>query len=67
MKVWTVPNAAKAFPIGAKVKYFLSMASKEDFHEGVVSTKPRFVYGRVAVGLSGCIGAFCVDHLELSE
>jgi hypothetical protein len=67
MKVWTVPEAAKAFPVGAKVKFFRIVSDKEDFHEGVISSKPRIVYGEVAVSLDGYIGSFSINHLELSE
>jgi hypothetical protein len=67
MKVWTVPEAAKALPIDAKVKFFLSLSNKEDFHEGVVSSAPRIFLGEVVVSLYGHAGAFCVNHLELSE
>jgi hypothetical protein len=67
MTVQTVSEAAKAFPIGAKVKFFLSMSNKKDFHEGIVSSKPRVVGGKIAVSLDGYVGAFWVNHLELSE
>ena len=67
MKIWTVPEAAKAFPIGTKVKFFLSVSDKEDFHEGVVSSKPKIVGNKIAVSLDGFISLFCVNHLELSE
>ena len=67
MKVRTVSEAAKAFHISAKVKFFPSMSNKKDFHEGVVSSKPRVVNGKIAVSLDGYVGAFWVNHLELSE
>ena len=67
MKAWTVPEAAKAFPVGAKVKFSRIVSDKEDFHEGVISSKPRIVYGEVAVSLDGYIGSFSINHLELSE
>ncbi|RYU62170.1 hypothetical protein [Aliivibrio finisterrensis] len=67
MKVWTVPDAAKAFPIGVKVKYFLDISNKDDFHEGVISSEPRIVRGEVAVLLDGYVGSFSINHLELSE
>lgn len=67
MKTWSVSKAGEAFPIGAKVKFFRIISDKEDFHEGVVSSKPRIVYGEVAVSLDGYIGAFGVNHLEISE
>lgn len=67
MTVQTVSEAEKAFPIGAKVKFSLSMSNKKDFHEGIVSSKPRVVNGKIAVSLDGYVGAFWVNHLELSE
>jgi hypothetical protein len=67
MNSWTVFDIEKKFPIGTKVKYFLDMSNKDDFHEGVVSSKPKVINEKITVSLQGYVGWFWCNCLELSE
>ncbi|SKA56541.1 hypothetical protein [Enterovibrio nigricans] len=65
MKTWTVEEAAKAFPVGSKVKYFPLLRDKSTFHEGEVRSEPWMVCGCVVISVTGKPGGLDVDHLEL--
>ncbi len=67
MKAWTIAEAAKQFPIGAKVKYYPLMTNKNNFLEGMVTSEPWIICGEVVLKVSDTIGGLSVDHLELSE
>lgn len=67
MTVWTIPEATKEFPVGAKVKYYPLIANKKNFLEGAVTSEPWIVCGEVVLKVSGTVGGLSIDHLELSE
>ncbi|MGR6860833.1 hypothetical protein [uncultured Aliivibrio sp.] len=67
MTVWTIPEATKEFPVGAKVKYYPLIANKKNFLEGTVTSEPWIVCGEVVLKVSGTVGGLSIDHLELSE
>ena len=61
----TLEQAAKAFPLGAVVKYFPLLRDKDTYHQCEIRSEPWFVCGTVVLKVTGIAGCVDIDHLVL--